>query len=62
MSHPNTRRVTVAIYPNQLTWIEEIGRVMNKPKRQVILECFSEYIGGFKHTLKSEAICDERHV
>jgi hypothetical protein len=42
-------RINVTIYPSQLEWLDRIGKIMRRTRRQVFLECFSEYIGSFKH-------------
>jgi hypothetical protein len=48
MANGEPRRIKIVIYPNQLEWIDRIGKIMHRTRRQVFLECFSEYIGAFK--------------
>jgi hypothetical protein len=48
MKGSEPKRIKVVIYPNQLEWMDQIGRIMHRSRRQIFLECFSEYIGAFK--------------
>jgi hypothetical protein len=52
MANNEPKRIKVVIYPNQLEWIDKISEVMNQPRRQTFLECFSEYISGFKREFR----------
>ena len=53
-------QIKISIYPNQLEWIEKISRTLNKPKRQIFLECFACYIGEFKQSLKGKAVDNKK--
>ena len=44
--HP--KKIRVVIYPNQLEWIDRIGKTLHQSRRQTFLQCFSQFIGGFK--------------
>jgi hypothetical protein len=52
MPNGEPRRIKITIYPNQLQWMDRISTVMNQPRRQTFLECFAEYIGGFKEQVR----------
>ena len=47
MSFNKPKRIKVTIYPNKLVCIDRIGKIMRRTRRQIFLECFSEYIGSF---------------
>jgi hypothetical protein len=48
MAESEPKRIKVVIYPNQLEWMNRISKIMNQPRRQTFLDCFSQFIGTFK--------------
>lgn len=52
MSEGKPARIKVSIYPNQLEWMDRIGRILNQSRRQTFQQCVCQFIGAFMEDTK----------
>ena len=53
------RHIRMAIYPNQLKWIDFISEEFKQSRRQTLLECVACYIGEIKQATRKESLENE---
>jgi len=51
--------IHMAIYPNQLKWIDFISEEFKQTRRQTLMECVACYIGEIKQSTRKEIFENE---